>query len=64
MYDAAQENGHFEGSDWWSILDSFKITSHFRRGTLFFDVYLDRCRNFVETSESREERLRRASCEN
>lgn len=33
MYDAAKENGHFEGSDWWSILDSFKITSRFRQGT-------------------------------
>jgi pseudouridylate synthase / pseudouridine kinase len=33
MYDAAKENGHFEGSDWWSILDSFKITSLFRQGS-------------------------------
>ena len=33
MYDAAQENGHFECSDWWSVLDSFKITSQFRQGS-------------------------------
>ncbi len=31
MYNAAQENGHFEGSEWWSILDSFRITSQFRQ---------------------------------
>ena len=33
MYNAAQENGHFEGSEWWFILDSFRITSHFRQGS-------------------------------
>lgn len=32
MYNAAKENGHFERMEWWSILDSFKVTSQFRQG--------------------------------
>lgn len=36
MYNAAQENGHFEGKEWWTILDSFKVTSQFRQGKFFF----------------------------
>jgi pseudouridylate synthase / pseudouridine kinase len=37
MYNAAQENGLFEGSEWWSILDSFKVTSQFRQGSELLD---------------------------
>jgi pseudouridine-5'-phosphate glycosidase/pseudouridine kinase len=32
MYNAAQENGHFDSLEWWKTLDSFKITSQFRQG--------------------------------
>ena len=40
MHRAAQENGHFESSQWWSILDSFRISSRSRQGLSRQDVLL------------------------
>ena len=40
MHTAAQENGHFESSQWWSILDSFRISSLSRQGLSRQDVLL------------------------
>src|SRR5271156_4832900 len=36
MHQAAQDNGYFEGPEWWSMLDSFKVTSQFRQGRIIF----------------------------
>jgi pseudouridine-5'-phosphate glycosidase/pseudouridine kinase len=36
LYEAADENEFFAGSEWWSILDGFGITSQFRDGTFSF----------------------------
>ena len=32
MYTAAQDSGFFDSQEWWTVLDSFKITSLFRQG--------------------------------
>ena len=32
MFKAAQKNGHFDGTEWRSLLDSFMLTSQFRQG--------------------------------
>ena len=32
MFKAAQRNHHFEGAEWWSIVDSFDPTHQFRQG--------------------------------
>jgi len=36
MHQAAQDGGYFDAPEWWSILDSFKVTSKFRQGNLSF----------------------------
>ena len=40
MHTEAHENGHFESSQWWSILDSFRISSRSRQGLSRQDVLL------------------------
>jgi pyridoxal/pyridoxine/pyridoxamine kinase len=32
MFKAAQDNDHFEGAEWRSLLDSFQLASQFRQG--------------------------------
>jgi hypothetical protein len=34
VYSAAQKDGFFESSEWWTVVDSFNITSLFRQGKL------------------------------
>ena len=33
MFSAAQEQGYFEGSEWRSLFDSFKLTPQSKQGT-------------------------------
>jgi pseudouridylate synthase / pseudouridine kinase len=41
MFNAAQENYLFEDKQWWSVLDSFNITSKYREGA--FHIVIEIC---------------------